>query len=420
MQQRICKLWFTFTLMVTVTISAGAQREINYDESKVPQFDLPDVLTCQDGTAVTTKKQWEKKRRPELLRTFYSQEYGFTPEGKVKVQYELLQENKQALDGTATQQQVMITFSGNGKSVKALMLVFIPNQRKGRVPVFIGYNFRGNHSMLPNEEILYSPYFQRMENRQDPVLVRNNQASRWPLKYIISRGYALVTMCYQDIFPDNKDGGPESITALLPETDDAQSRWQALGAWAWGSSRIADWVVKQPWANKKELIIMGHSRQGKASLWAGAQDKRFKVVISNDSGCGGAALSKRCFGETVASITSVFPHWFCKNFNQYAGREEALPFDQHELLALVAPRYLYVASAELDDWADQKGEFLSAHYASVVYNLYGLKGITTDQMPGLHQPIMNHVGYHIRAGKHDVTQYDWKCYMDFCDKAFNR
>lgn len=404
---------------MSMALPSAAQKEVNYDESKVPLYTLPDVLTCNDGTLVTTKKQWEKKRRPELLETFFSQEYGYTPKGKVDVSYELLQEDKEALGGTATQQQVMITFHGNGKSIKALMLVFVPNQRKGRVPVFVAYNFRGNHSMRPTEDILYSPYFQRMENRQDPVLVRNNQASRWPLEYIISRGYALVTMCYQDIFPDNKNGGPESITSLLPETDDPQSRWQALGAWAWGSSRIADWVVKQRWANKKELIIMGHSRQGKAALWAGAQDKRFRVVISNDSGCGGAALSKRCFGETVASITNVFPHWFCKNFNNYGGREDALPFDQHELLALVAPRYLYVASAEEDDWADQKGEFLSAYGASPVYELYGLKGIPSNQMPGLHQPIMNHVGYHIRAGKHDVTQYDWKCYMDFCDKAFS-
>jgi len=420
MKSNTLRIAFIGLLLIVGVTQVTAQEETNYDESKVPNYVLPEVLRCQDGTLVTDKRQWEKKRRPELMRILSEQEYGFTPEGKVSVSYEVMAEKNDAFDGKAMAQQVMFTFSSGEKEIKALALVFIPNSRKGKVPVFIGYNFKGNHSTTDDPWVQYSPFFERITDKKDPSLERGNQVGRWPFEMIIERGYAVVTMCYQDIFPDNKNGGPESITTLLPETDDPGSRWQALGAWAWGSSRIADWVQKQSWANKKQLIVIGHSRQGKAALWAGAQDKRFQVVISNNSGCGGAALSKRCFGETVDRITSSFPHWFCKNFSQYARNEASLPFDQHELVAMMAPRYVYVASAELDNWADQKGEFLSAYHASSVYALYGMEGIPTSQMPGLHQPIMNHVGYHIRAGIHDVTPYDWTCYMDFCDKAFKK
>ena len=156
-------------------------------------------------------------------------------------------------------------------------------------------------------------------------------------------------------------------------------------------------------------------------MWAGAQDERFQVVISNESGCGGAALSKRAYGETVAFITKTFPHWFCRNFSQYANNEQAMPFDQHMLTALVAPRHLYVASAEEDNWADQKGEYLSAYYTSPVYALYGLKGLSSPEMPAVNQPVMTErVAYHIRSGSHNQLPYDWSCYLDFCDKAFGR
>ncbi len=334
----------------------------NYDESKVPNYVLPDVLTCADGTYVSSIMLWEQKRRPELLDIFFSQEYGYTPQGTVDVSYELLAEKTDAIDGLATAQQVMFTFKGQGKEVKALALVYIPNNREGTVPVFIGYNFQGNHNTTTDEWVLYSPYFERL-SPGDALLERGAQVSRWPVKEIIHRGYAVVTMCYHDIFPDKSNGEAQSIIPLLPQTEVADSRWKAIGAWAWGSSRIADWVEQQAWANKDQMSIVGHSRQGKAALWAGVQDTRFKVVISNDSGCGGAALSKREFGETVDAITSSFPHWFCKNFSKYSNREQELPFDQHELLALVAPRHLYVASASEDSWADPKGEYLALYHA---------------------------------------------------------
>ena len=401
-------------------VAAQDYSEVNYDESRVPTYVLPDLLLCKDGTRVTTAEEWESKRRPEILDMLSTQEYGRTPKEKIAVRHKTLAKNRKALDGLATSQQVLFTFRGQGKEVKALLLVYVPNKRSGRVPVFIGYNFKGNHSVTTETDILYSPYFERLKDRNDPVLVRGNQTSRWTLKDIVGRGYAVATMCYQDIFPDNADGGPESITSLFADQRQTLATWQALGAWAWGSSRIADWVEKQSWANKHQMIVIGHSRQGKAALWAGAQDERFQVTISNDSGCGGAALSKREFGERVGRINTSFPHWFCLSFRQYNGSEELLPFDQHELLALMAPRHVYVASAEEDQWADPRGEFLSLYHASPVYELYGMKGVPSKEMPAIHQPISTDVGYHIRAGVHDVTDYDWARYMDFCDKVFHR
>ncbi|MBQ8099499.1 MAG: acetylxylan esterase [Bacteroidaceae bacterium] len=418
MNHKLIKV-FLLAVGLSVWTHAEAQQPAPlYDESQVPKFTLPDLLRLSDGTPVTSRKIWEKKRRTELMELFASQEYGRTPREKLKITHELLRENKAALDGLATEQQVRFTFYGQGRKVEALLLVYVPNQRQGRVPTFVSYNFRGNHSMSTDESILYSPYFNRLTNREDPVLVRNNQASRWPIADIVKRGYAVATMCYQDLFPDNAKGRPESVAALFKDDTDRQpDSWNAIGVWAWGYSRIADWVVKQPWADRKKLIVLGHSRLGKTALWAGVQDQRFPVVISNCSGCSGAALSKRQYGETVGKINQSFPHWFCPAYKQYSWNESRMPFDQHELLALVAPRHLYVVSAEEDRWADPKGEFLSTHYASPVWKLYGLQGIEQETMPQVNQPIMTDVGYHIRTGVHDVTPYDWQQYMNFCDRV---
>ena len=414
------------SMLFAVAITSSAKkRNINYDESKIAPYTLPDPLLCNDGTKVTTTEQWERVRRPELLKLFEEHIYGETPQGELKVRYKVVAEMRNALGGKATAQQVMFTFSHKSQKHKALALVYYPNNRKGRVPVFIGYNFKGNHCTTTDEWVRYSPYFEGITDLSSNLLQRGTQVERWPMEELIERGYAVVTMCYHDIYPDVTPSKAQPrdmvrLSNLLPVTEDESSRWQAIGVWAYGLSRIADWVERQPWADRECLCVIGHSRQGKAALWAGVQDKRFKVVISNNSGCGGAALSKRVIGENVEFITRQFPHWFCKNFTKYSMRERDLPIDQHELLALVAPRHLYVASASLDRWADPKGEYLSTYHASPVYELYGMKGMTSEQMPEIEQPIMNDVGYHIRNGKHSILVYDWRNYLDFCDKVFKR
>jgi hypothetical protein len=407
-------------LLAPAALGQGAA--FNYDESKVPGYILPDALKCNDGALVATARQWEEKRRPEILELFASQVYGKTPADKIPVSYKVLSENPNDMGGLALSRQVRFIFGAGEKTVEAILLLYIPNNKKGKSPVFVGYNFKGNHSTTDDPSVLHPPSFPLVKKPGHPDWARGNQKDRWSHDKIIQRGYAVATMCYHDIYPDDPGLRDRSVAALFPGYNPASvapGEWQAIGAWAWGSSRIVDYLETEPRIDSGRIAIMGHSRQGKAALWAGAQDKRFGIVISNNSGCGGAALSKRVFGETIARITTSFPHWFCPAFGRrYAGNEAALPFDQHELLALMAPRPLYVASAAEDRWSDPKGEFLAAWHASAVYKLYGLAGLETAVQPDLARPLMNHVGYHIRPGKHDVTGYDWECFLDFADKHF--
>jgi len=420
------------TLLIYIALIATASMSgqnknapVNYDESKVPTFEVPNPLICKDGRRIETAKQWEKMRRPELLRMFGELEYGVTPQNTgIRVKHELVASNPNAMGGLATQKQVLFHFTGkNGRTLQALLLLYIPNFTKGRVPVIVSYNFHGNQTTTLQEDVIFSPSKELMKSAGAEKWVRGEQASRWSYELALQRGYAVATMNYHDIYPDSPDLRKYGIATLLPDyKEDSREadEWGAIGIWAWGYSRMADYLEKDKRIDKNRMVVLGHSRLGKTALWAGVQDERFRVVISNNSGCGGAALSKRVFGENIARITANFPHWFCPAFNIYSENEAALPFDQHELLALVAPRHVYVASAEDDQWADPRGEYLSAYYTGPVYQLYNMQGLPSDTQPPVHQPQHFDVGYHIREGKHDVTAYDWQCYLDFCDKVFSR
>jgi len=410
-------------LMIFGATTAFSQEGINYDESKVPTYTLPALLKTESGKSVKNVKDWETERRPELLQIFATQMYGVTPDEKIPVSYQVMEETENAFNGKATRKQVKFTFSNNGKQLEAMLLMFIPNKVQGKIPVIVGYNYKGNHSTIADSSILYSPSLHLVKEPGHPDWVRGCQSNRWAFEDMINRGYAVATMCYHDIFQDKKGLKQHSIVSLFSDFDENSQKsdeWQAIGAWAWGSSRILDYLATLSNIDVSKSLLMGHSRQGKAALWAGAQDERFGIVIANNSGSGGAALSKREYGETVDRVSSITPAWFCPAFRKYAKNEKNLPFDQHQLIALMAPRPVYVASAVEDRWADPKGEFLSTYHAGPAYKLYGLKTIKSDKMPALHQPVMTHLGYHIREGIHDVTDYDWSRFMDFADLHFKK
>ncbi len=400
-----------FLFLCLTGIPVYAQQDVIYDEAKVPSYVLPVLLSTDEAQTIYTARQWETIRRPQLLRQFAELVYGQTPGEEVQASYEELSLRPEALDGLATCKQLKITLSRNGVKREALLLLYRPNRVQTKVPVFLSYNYMGNQSVDTDPAIIPSAHTDAKS--------RGRQQSRWPLTQILSAGYGVATLCYRDIFPDAQGKQDESILPLFGYTSPTDTRpdsWQAIGAWAWGLSRVMDYLETDPRVNAAQVILMGHSRHGKAALWAGAQDERFAIVISNESGCGGAALSKRTYGETVKRITTQFPHWFCTNFNRFADNEQALPVDQHELLALIAPRPLYVASAEGDQWADPRGEYLGAYYAGEVYKLYGMEGLPSAAMPAVNSPVMNQVGYHIRSGNHDVTAYDWTQYIRFADQ----
>lgn len=407
-----------------LSTGAFAQRpDVNYDEAKVPAYTLPDPLTLRNGEPVRDAATWQQKRRPEIVQLFETQMFGRTPARQPKVTFELVSIDQAALGGKAIRKEVSIRIEG--KAMR--MLLYLPAGAPGPIPVFVGLNFQGNHAIHADPGItlgdswIVDPQTKARVKQRATVKTRGAAASRWPVEKILAKGFGLATIHYYDIEPDFDGGMPHGIRSLFIQPGrktSAADEWAAIGAWAWGLSRAVDYLETDKAVDAKRIALIGHSRLGKAALWAGAMDQRFAIVISNDSGEGGAAISRRQYGETVADLNTRFPHWFCANYQQYSGKEDTLPFDSHMLLALIAPRPLYVASALEDQWADPRGEFQAAVAAGPVYQLFGKKGVGTDRMPEIHQPVGGAIRYHIRAGKHDVTDYDWDQFLAFAAENF--
>lgn len=401
----------------------------NYDESRVGTIALPDPLLFASGERVKNVREWESRRRPEVVGLFETNVYGRTPGKPPGLAFELTGVTRGAVGGGAVRKQVTVLFSGKSTGPKMDLLVYLPSNAAGPVPVFLGLNFGGNHTLEADSRIPVTSSWVRDNPRMGVTGHKASEQSRgadsasWPLESILARGYGVATAYYGDIDPDYDDGfrnGVHPIFYKPGQTRPAADEWGSIGAWAWGLSRALDYLETDKSVDAKRVAVIGHSRLGKAALWAGALDQRFAMVISNDSGEGGAALARRNYGETVKAINTAFPHWFNANFRKFSDDVNSLPVDQHMLLSLIAPRPLYVASAEDDRWADPKGEYLGAYYAGPVYRVYGKSPLKSEEMPPVHQPVMETVGYHIRAGKHDITAYDWDRYMDFADKHFRR
>jgi len=374
-----------------------------YDESKLPPYTLPDPLLH-----VKTRADWER-RRIELIHLFEENVYGKSP-GPMKGVSVDTPKVATVLGGKATRKMVTIHFGP--KTLELLM--YLPKQRPA--PVFVGVNFRGNQTVTYDPDV---PVTTKWVYTNMPKDSRGMQASNWPIEQIIDGGFGIATFYSGDLSPDFDGGFPLGIEPLFyrpGQTKRDPDEWGAIGAWAWGLSRVMDYFETDPDVDRRRVAVMGHSRMGKTALWASARDTRFAMVVSNCSGAGGATLARRRFGETVKDLTTHYPFWFCENYAKYAGNEDALPVDQHELLALSAPRPLYVAVAKEDLGSDPHGQFLSALAASPVYKFLGTDGLALTEMPGLSQPVMSRIGFHMRPGKHDITPYDWAQYISFATK----
>ncbi len=360
--------------------------------------DLPDVL----GTPpAKTSEEWVSKRRPATLELFQEHIYGRAPVGRPEtLTFEVMDEDPAAMDGAATRKLVDVRYSGPGGNGEMELILFIPNKREKPAPGFLLICNRGKENIDPTREEK-SPF--------------------WPAEEIVARGYVAATFHYGDVVPDDKNAFEKGVFKIFGSKDEerAPDAWGAVAAWAWGASRAMDYFETDDDIDHRKMAVIGHSRGGKASLWAGATDERFGMVISNNSGCSGAAIARRKEGERVARINSHFPHWFCENYNASNDKEDDLPVSQHQLIALMAPRPVYIASATEDDWADPEGEFLAGVHAAPVYELFGLKGLGTEKMPKADSPLATgQIGYHIRTGEHNLTLYDWQRYMDFADRHF--
>jgi hypothetical protein len=396
-----------------------------YDEARVPTYVLPDPLILNSGERVPDAKTWVERRRPEILEMYRTEVFGRAP---AKAPHLAFRVDSTALSpyGVPHQyQKVALPFADAAGAPRAYMVVYLPAAAKKPVPVFLGLSFAPVQTVYADPAVplldqwVLDPVTKGVVRKASEESSRGAAAGRWQLETILQHGYGLATIYYGDIEPDFVGGMNHGIRALFLTPGQAApmpDEWGAISAWAWVLSRAMDFLETDRLVDAKRVAVIGHSRLGKTALWAGAQDPRFSIVISNESGEGGAAISRRLFGERTRNLNTAFPHWFCGNFKKYNDREDQMPFDAHFLLSLIAPRALYVASAEEDLWSDPRGEFLAAVNAGLVYGLLGRKGLGTGTFPALNQSIGNTVRYHVRAGKHDVTAYDWEQYLRFADE----
>ena len=385
----------------SVLLAFAVAASLAFAAAPVPK-DVPELLAAFNGEKIATSEQWEKVRAPELLDTFVREEYGRWPDpGAYSVSFEVAEPDAVMMGGKAVRKRVRISYKGDRGARSFVATAFIPVCKKP-VPAFLLICNR-----IPEENI-------------DPS--REKKSGFWPAEEIVDRGYAAIAFWNGDIAPDWNTGNTEGVFATVkgPKTRSRRfESWGTLAAWAWGASRVMDWIETEPLINSRRVAVVGHSRGGKTALVAGVYDKRFAMACSNDSGCSGAKLNHIDLpeSESVDIIVRSFSYWFCPNYIRIVNREKEWNVDQHQFVALMAPRLVCIASATEDAWAGPEGEYFSGILASPAWELYGKKGLVADAFPAPEHPLQEGcISYHLRTGKHNLTPYDWKCYMDFADR----
>ena len=379
--------------------------DVNYDEAKIPHYDLPPLLVNAQGRPVTTPEEWMNIRRPEILAMFGNLVYGCipSPSSPLKTTFDVEKEDTEFMDGKAIRKDIRLRFENDKGKANMLVLLFLPKATKKPVPVILKHSFNNTRSHD----------FNVSKDRKDRL--RNG----WPLGKMLDRGFGFCAVYQQDLVGHNETGFLKGIHPLFYR--DGQSfpkahEWGVLSAVAWGAMRVMDYLETDDSVDHKRVAVMGHSKMGKAAVWTAALDERFALAISAQSGCAGAALWRRKSGETLKKMVTRFPYWLCRNAWKFVEQEDDLPVDQHMLLACIAPRPVYVHSATDDTWADGRGEYLSAYHASEVYRLLEKKGLDSEASPPVREPIVeSQVGYHIREGGHSIEDYDWEQFLRFAE-----
>jgi hypothetical protein len=387
---------------------------------KLPaQKDLPDPLLMLNGKRVASKEQWFKERVPELKEMFQHYMYGRMPE-PVKVEAKIEHTDPGALGGKATLQDITLTLGGKHK---LHLLLVVPNERKGPAPVFFGLNFAGNHAVLHDPKVRLATswiYANRkgVKNNRATEDSRGIEAELWNIEQTIDRGFAVATVYAGDIEPDRADVR-EGVQAAFAQEKSPHS-WGTIAAWAWGIQRVIDYLVTRTDLDAARIVVVGHSRLGKTALLAGAFDTRIAVVMPHQAGMGGTAPSRGTVGESIKRINTAFPHWFNGAYKQFNDAPERLPFDQHCLVALCAPRPVLFTNAVEDSWANPDGQFEVLKAADPVYRFLGAGGLEAKTRPAIGEPVESTLGYWIRNGKHSMTSEDWRIFLAFAEKHLRK
>ncbi|MES2177555.1 MAG: acetylxylan esterase [Gemmatimonadota bacterium] len=394
---------------------------VNYDEAKVGSYTLPDPLVLANGKPVRDAKTWFAERRPEIVRLFEEIQFGRAPGRPADLWFRTNEKSAPALGGKATRRQVTVFFTKDTAGPKVDLLLYLPANARGPVPLLLNVSFSPNASTIDDAGITPGQMWSR-DGKRVPAPPMRPGGGLKPLPFL-EQGIGVATVYYGDIDPDMIGGLPNGVRAtyLAPgQTAPKPDEWGTIAAWSWGLSRVMDYLETDAGVDAKRVALLGISRIGKTVLWTGARDTRFALVIASCSGESGAALSRRNYGETVAHMThpTRYAYQFAGIYGTFGEKVAALPMDGHMLVSLIAPRPVLLQTGDTDFWSDPKGEFLAAVAAEPVFKLLGVKGLETDKMPAAGEPILNTLGYYMHSGGHGTVPSDFPIFLQFMQKHF--